>query len=783
MGIVLVLLGLILQYCYRTAEGTCSVGSAVSCDRCLLLGPQCAWCTQENFTETFSVSERCDTPEILQQKGCSRPFQEFPVSSMEILLSDPLGKNSDGNLTQISPQNIAVKLRPDSEVTFQIKVQQSEDYPVDLYYLMDLSASMFDDLQMIKTLGSTLSTEMAKLTSNFRLGFGSFVEKPVLPFIKITEEERANPCRSHDVTCLPVFGYRHGLSLTSSTERFNEIVSRQQVSANIDDPECGFDAIMQAAVCGDKIGWRNDSMRLLVFVTDEDSHFGMDSKMAGIVLPNDGQCHLDSNNEYAMATQLEYPTLGQLIEKVVENNILLIFAVTDNVRKNYQNYADLIPGATVGKVETDSRNILELIMTAYKELRSEVDLEVLGDTEDLQLSFTAICQDGSVHPGLKRCSNVKGGDTVAFNVTVQLAGCVDGPQRFHIRPVGMQPLEVEVEAVCECECQRQPQANSSHCGHGTLSCGTCLCEPGYMGPQCECTEEKAQSSDCRLDDSAEVCSGQGSCFCGECLCHPSSFGRVYGAYCECDDFSCLRFRGELCGGHGECDCGECLCHPGWTGEYCNCSTGAEACVSGDGAVCSGRGACVCGACECSVPGASGDTCEKCPTCGDSCSSIRSCVECYLQQEESPERERCLQACSSPLTFVSNSTDFDESQSVPCSLQSSTECFMSFSLVEADHGLTVYNLKQYDCPEPPDIAMIVLGVSLSVLTIGLILLGVWKLLVSVHDRKEVAKFEAERAKAKWQSGTNPLFRSSTSTFKNVTYKNNGKQKVDIGLPNY
>lgn len=32
----------------------------------------------------------------------------------------------------------------------------------------------------------------------------------------------------------------------------------------------------------------------------------------------------------------EYPTLGQLIEKVVENNILLIFAVTDNVRKNYQ---------------------------------------------------------------------------------------------------------------------------------------------------------------------------------------------------------------------------------------------------------------------------------------------------------------------------------------------------------------------------------------------------------------------------------------------------------------
>lgn len=47
-------------------------------------------------------------------------------------------------------------------------------------------------------------------------------------------------------------------------------------------------------------------------------------------------------------------------------------------------------------------------------------------------------------------------------------------------------------------------------------------------------------------------------------------------------------------------------------------------------------------------------------------------------------------------------------------------------------------------------MIILGVSLSIVCIGLILLVVWKALVSVHDRKEVAKFEAERSKAKWQS---------------------------------
>lgn len=82
-----------------------------------------------------------------------------------------------------------------NEETIQINVRQTEDYPVDLYYLMDLSASMDDDLKTIKELGSTLSKEMSKLTSNFQMGFGSFVEKPVLPFINTLTEDLKNPCR------------------------------------------------------------------------------------------------------------------------------------------------------------------------------------------------------------------------------------------------------------------------------------------------------------------------------------------------------------------------------------------------------------------------------------------------------------------------------------------------------------------------------------------------------------------------------------------------------------
>lgn len=56
-------------------------------------------------------------------------------------------------------------------------------------------------------------------------------------------------CRSVPYECLPTFGYKNVLPLTDDAEKFNEIVKGQRISANIDTPEGGFDAIMQAAVC------------------------------------------------------------------------------------------------------------------------------------------------------------------------------------------------------------------------------------------------------------------------------------------------------------------------------------------------------------------------------------------------------------------------------------------------------------------------------------------------------------------------------------------------------
>lgn len=54
--------------------------------------------------------------------------------------------------------------------SFEVKFKQVKDYLIDLYYLMDLSFSMEDDLMNVKRLGADLMKEMKNITSDFRLG-------------------------------------------------------------------------------------------------------------------------------------------------------------------------------------------------------------------------------------------------------------------------------------------------------------------------------------------------------------------------------------------------------------------------------------------------------------------------------------------------------------------------------------------------------------------------------------------------------------------------------------
>ncbi|PNJ05809.1 ITGB5 isoform 5, partial [Pongo abelii] len=322
----------------------------------------------------------------------------------------------------------------------------------------------------IRSLGTKLAEEMRKLTSNFRLGFGSFVDKDISPFSYTAPRYQTNPCIGYKLfpNCVPSFGFRHLLPLTDRVDSFNEEVRKQRVSRNRDAPEGGFDAVLQAAVC--------------------------------------------------------------------------------------------------------------------KSIRSKVELSVWDQPEDLNLFFTATCQDGVSYPGQRKCEGLKIGDTASFEVSVEARSC---PSRhtehvFSLRPVGFRDsLEVGVTYNCTCGCSVGLEPNSARCsGSGTYVCGLCECNPGYLGTRCECQDGENQSvyqNLCREAEGKPLCSGRGDCSCNQCSCFESEFGKIYGPFCECDNFSCARNKGVLCSGHGECHCGECKCHAGYIGDNCNCSTDISTC--------------------------------------------------------------------------------------------------------------------------------------------------------------------------------------------------------------
>uniref|UniRef100_A0A3Q3WIB1 Integrin beta n=1 Tax=Mola mola TaxID=94237 RepID=A0A3Q3WIB1_MOLML len=753
----------------------CMGGSATSCKECLLIHRHCAWCAQEDFGSGQTLTSRCDFIQNLQRRGCELQLIEYPTSSISVLQNIPLSSKGSGltqyDVIQIMPQKISLSLRPGDQTWFGLQVRQVEDYPVDLYYLMDLSLSMKDDLDTIRNLGTKLAQEMGKLTSNFRLGFGSFVDKNMSPFSYTAPKYQENPCNGYKLfpNCVPTFGFRHILSLTDKVDRFNEEVQKQMVSRNRDAPEGGFDAILQAAVCKE-IGWRKEAYHLLVFATDDVPHLALDGRLGGLVEPHDGQCHLNAKNEYSASTKMDYPSLALLGEKLAENNIVLIFAVTKRLYVIYKNFTALIPGTTVEILDQDSKNVIQLIITAYNNIRSKVELSVWDHPEEISLSFTATCQDGKPLPGLRKCADLKIGDTVSFNVSIEARGCPPRgtDQRFTIKPVGFRDrLEVSVDYQCDCDCSQMAQTNSSLCSSiGTYNCGTCHCEPGYLGTQCECQEGEASSiylNVCREAEGKQVCSGRGECSCNQCLCYESEFGKIYGSFCECDDFSCARHKGVLCSDHGECHCGVCKCHAGYIGDNCNCSTETTSCISEDGQMCSGRGSCACGRCQCTEPGAFGDTCQKCPTCPDACGTKRECIECRLfNSGRLADNKTCQRLCKDEIITV-ETLKTDDPGAVLCLYKTNNDCVMKFTYSEHTSGQSILAaLKEPECGGGPDALMVLVAVVGSILLVGVVLLAAWKLVITIHDRREFARFQNARSRARYEMASNPLYKQHVST---------------------
>ncbi|KAM3845797.1 integrin beta-7 [Vipera latastei] len=708
LGILLMLQGMT---CGEKIAETGSCQPQPSCHECIQSHPSCAWCKQPDFVQAGeSDAERCAPRPDLEHRGCL-PSQIMDPQGKQHILEDRPPKDNmyHENIIQLSPQRIVLQLRPGKEQSFTVHFKRAEGYPVDLYYLMDLSYSMKDDLEKIKQLGSDLMATLRKVSTSVKIGFGAFVDKTVLPYVNMVPSKRKHPCQNPKENCQSAFGFRHVLPLTENASEFESRVSQQGISANLDYAEGGFDAIMQAAICKEQIGWRNVTS-LLVFTSDGTYHTAGDGKLGGIYMPNDGRCHLDANGVYSKSHLFDYPSLGHLAEVLSKSNIQLIFAVTRSRLSLYKGLSKLIPKSVVGELKSDSRNVVQLIEDAYKSLTSTVKLGHFSDLPPgISIAYDSHCGDTETYGQTEggECSDVSVHQLVQFTVKITATTCLPESQKLMLRVLGVgEEVQVELSTACECQCgDAQPDAHHCSGGHGNLTCGMCRCHEGYVGRRCDCRKEELLSSE--------------------------TVSLASGSFCSCDNVACERHNGQLCAGNGQCQCGYCQCQANYTGSACECSLDTSGCTQ-EGKICSGHGHCICNRCQCDT----GWLGIHCADLQMICEAHRDCAECKAFGT-GPLNQNCSNSCSQTVRVLVAPVDKRWCQT------KGGDGRLLIYLIEKDKTgsilLTVNDQKVPDSTRQPNLMPALLS-ALTVVSIGVLLVALPRGIVEICDRREFRRRE-------------------------------------------
>ncbi|KAK6165600.1 hypothetical protein SNE40_022499 [Patella caerulea] len=745
--------------------GEAAVCEGKTCGECLASSSECGWCSDEELF-TGSDESRCATVTSLEVSGCDRANISEPVSTVPNSVNKDLsdGDSEGRDAVQLRPQRLTIRSTPNYKKTIEMTFRAARNYPVDLYFLFDLSNTMKEHKAKLASLGGLLAQKMGEISKNYKFGFGYFQDKVILPFSYMIPSKLQQPCPN----CAPPFGYRHRLSLTDNIEEFKNAVSGANVTGNIDNPEGGFDAIMQAVACETQIGWRKQARKLIIYSSDSTFHYAGDGKLAGIVLPNDGECHLDEMGKNPEELNQDYPSIGQISQKVKEKNVNIIFAILAKVEDDYNRLTKQVPNSVVGVLEGNSENIVTIVKENYEAIISEVRFKVTSP-DGIIVQLYSDCNRGTRQKTTK-CDGLSIGKEVAFDVEILATECPknreDWNKTITIQADGMpDSLTINFQIECECGCEKsgQGESDSSKCNYvGTYQCGICSCNEGYYGDICECSEfdilGETQKRACQSENTTILCMGRGTCNCGQCDCNPGYTGR----YCGCDTNACGRVNGEVCGGplRGRCDCETCVCLDGYTGPKCDCPTSQDTCLSNDGELCGGKGICKCGQCICES-GYIGTKCETCPTCPGECLDNRDCVECKVFKQGSLSPEQCDLQCTN-LQIVETIND----KNGTCEIKDIDGCKMVFKInYEADGNHTIVAQKYKVCPQDVDIIPIVAGVMGGIVAIGIFLLVLWKILTSLYDGVEYSRFQREVDQVRWAQESNPIYKGATSTYKN------------------
>lgn len=133
---------------------------------------------------------------------------------------------------------------------------------------------------------------------------------------------------------------------------------------------------------------------MIVFSTDAGFHFAGDGRLAGVVEPNDGTCHLDRDGYYTETLNQDYPSIALLHQMIKDRKANVIFAVTKNNQDLYTQLSNALPdiSSSVGVLANDSRNIVDLIEKEYLKISEKIIMvDNANASEGLKLTYRSMC--------------------------------------------------------------------------------------------------------------------------------------------------------------------------------------------------------------------------------------------------------------------------------------------------------------------------------------------------------------------------------------------------------
>ncbi|KAF9416979.1 hypothetical protein HW555_005807 [Spodoptera exigua] len=488
-----------------------------TCGECISYAEEkCVWCAQDGITgpRCRSLKSLSATKEV-GSSWCKPEYIQNPKFEMVVAEDKQFAENKNGSQVQIKPQVIKVKVRPGEPVDFTMHFKPAKDYPLDVYYLMDISYTMQTNLKDLKQQALKIYKDLSVYTNNVRLGIGSFVEKPGFPYV--------DPIRhtSH--------AFRNHISLTDNMKLFISTIENIKFGSNFDDREAGLDGLMQAMTCREEIQWREHARRIIIMSTDAPYHSAGDGKIVGAIKPHDMQCHLKNN-------------------KIPETE--------------YKNLARQITGATFARLEGGD-SVIKIIKQAYEELSNTIQIMHKAPP------FVNVTIDQDCNSVPKKNCLVQHKKQLTINGTLVVKSCPKpSSKNKHIvtlNPYGLREnLRIELDIACECSCEKENGSIVPDICHGSgfIQCGICKCLPGRCG-QCEC-QNGFSGNFCEFDDNScpkpnnQLCFGHGRCIKGQCSCDIGYSEKD--CSCKNDDKDCYApYATEACSGKGKCICGACVC--------------------------------------------------------------------------------------------------------------------------------------------------------------------------------------------------------------------------------